>query len=289
MLISEAWSSFDLDKRLEGYSPHTLKGYKLQAKLLTDFFGDVDITAVTYEDLKRYLIFHAERLKPASLAHRIKFIRSLFRWAVDNGHVPLNPSIKLKEPKQGTRIPKAMTEEDVELLRESCTSPLEHALVEFIYTTGCRLGEVGSLNRADINWGNRSVIVWGKGDKEWEVYFNIKCEIWLKWYLKSREDDEPALFATEREFQIVGQGRGPRRMSTDQIRYILKRVADRGGVEVNVYPHKLRHSFATHLLNNGAPLEAIQSFLGHAKIETTKIYADLSGERRRELYKKYFK
>ena len=109
MLISEAWSSFELDKRLEGYSPHTLKGYKLQAKLLIQHFNDIDIKEITYEGLKGYLLLHAERLKPASLGHRIKFIRSLFRWAVDNGYVPLNPSIKIREPKMGTRIPKAMS------------------------------------------------------------------------------------------------------------------------------------------------------------------------------------
>ena len=289
MILSEAYESYEQDKRLEGYSPFTLKSYRIQAKLLIRHLGDVGIADVTDMQLKQYLISQSAHLKPASLAHRVKFIRALFRWATDNGHVLRNPSIALKEPKMGTRIPKAMSEEDMELLRESCTTKLEHAIVEMLYTTGCRLGEVAGLNRADISWGDRSVVVRGKGDKEREVYFTAKCEIWLKWYLKSRTDDHPALFVTEREFGIAGEERGPRRMSRDQIRYILKRVAERGEIETNVYPHKLRHSYATHLLNNGAPLEAIQSFFGHAKLETTRIYADLSGERRRELYKKYFK
>lgn len=279
MLLSQAWSAYEADKRLEGYSPYTLKAYQLQARLLIRAIGDAEIAEVTFEALKGYLAKDAERLKPASIGHRIRFLKSLFRWAQDEGHVTRNPSAKLKEPKQGARVPKALSEEDTEMLREGCQTPLEHALIEFMYSTGCRIGEVVRLNRNAINWESRSAIVRGKGDNEREVYFSIKCEIWLRKYLKARRDLDMALFATERR---------PHRMSIAEVHYIIKRVARRSGVEVNVYPHKLRHSYATHLLNNGAPLEIIQSLLGHAKMETTRLYAQLSGPRRRELYRKYF-
>lgn len=279
MLLSEAWTAYEADKRLLGYSPHTLKAYQLQANLLIRHFGDVELQKITFEDLKSYLAKEASHLKPSSLGHRIRFIKSLFRWAQDEGHIIGNPAAKLKEPKQGKRIPKALSEEDIEMLREACKTPLEHALIEFLYTTGCRIGEVASLNRNTIDWETRSVIVRGKGDKEREVYFSIKCAIWLKKYLKERNDSDPALFVTER---------APHRMSIAEIRYIVKRVAKRAGIEANVYPHKLRHSYATHLLNNGAPLEIIQSLLGHEKLETTRLYAQLSGARRRELYQRYF-
>jgi integrase/recombinase XerD len=121
--------------------------------------------------------------------------------------------------------------------------------------------------------------VLGKGDKEREVYFSIKAAIWLKKYLTTRKDTDTALFVTER---------APHRMSIAQIRYIVKRVAKRSEVEVIVYPHKLRHSYATHLLNRGAPMEGIQTLLGHQKLETTMLYAQLSGPRRKEIYTKYF-
>ena len=153
-----------------------------------------------------------------------------------------NPAAKLKEPNQGHRIPRAMSEEDVELLREACRSPLEHALVEILYTTGCRIGEIAGLNRNCISWEDWSIVVRGKGDKDREVYFTIKCGIWLKQYLKSRKDTDIALFVTER---------APHRMSIPQIRYIIKRIARRADITTNVYPHKLSHSYATHLLNNG--------------------------------------
>ncbi|MFK7695916.1 tyrosine-type recombinase/integrase [Paenibacillus sp. HJGM_3] len=280
MLLSEAWSSYESEKRIEGYSPHTLKAYRIQSNLFIRHIGDVEMTSVTLEQLKAYLAKDAARLKPASLGHRIRFLKSLFRWAMDEGHVYPNPTAKLKEPKQGGRIPKALNEEDIELLREACETPLEHALVEVLYTTGCRIGEIAGLNRNAMDWEKRSMVVRGKGDKEREVYFTTKCSIWMRKYLKQRNDTDLALFVTERNPH--------RRMSIAQIRYVIKRVARRAGITVNVYPHKLRHSYATHLLNNGAPLEAVQEFLGHTKSETTRIYAQLSGERRRELYRKYF-
>lgn len=290
MLLSKVFTFFEMDKRLEGYSPYTLKSYKIQFNLLLRYFGDVTLDTITYEQLKAFLYKDAERLKPASLGHRVKSIRSLFRWATDNGYVPANPSAKLREPKQGMRIPKAMTEEDIELLRESCETKREHAIVEFLFTTGCRLNEVVSVNRDDVNWGNRSLVIRGKGDKEREVYFTPKCEIWLKWYLAERADNNPALFVTDRKFKDndCDEEHAPRRLSDYQIRHIIKQVAQRGGVQVNVYPHRLRHSYAMHLLDNGAPLEVIQSMLGHTKSDTTRIYAVLRGERRRELYRKYF-
>lgn len=279
MLLSEAWQIYSADKQIEGFSPATLKGYKVQHNLLLRHFGDIDIRTITLPDLKTYLIEKGGHLKPSSLGMRIRFIRAFFRWVTDEGYCDSNPARKLKEPKLGQRVPKALSEEDTVMLQEGCKMPLEHALINFIYSTGCRIGEVHRLNRNAINWDNRSCIVLGKGNKEREVYFSIKAAIWLKKYLNSRKDNDVALFVTERK---------PHRMSIAQIRYVVKRVAKRSEVEANVYPHKLRHSFATHLLNNGAPMEGIQTLLGHTKIETTMLYAQLSGPRRKEIYTKYF-
>lgn len=279
MLLSEMWETYRQDKTIERYSPATLKAYKLQMTLINRHFGDVEIEAISLGDLKTYLVEKGSHLKPASLGARIRFIRAFFRWASDEGYVAKNPAAKLREPRLPSRIPKALNEEDAELLREGCVTPLEHALVEFLYTTGCRIGEVYRLDRNAIDWDSRCCVVLGKGNKEREVYFNIKCGIWLKKYLAERKDDDKALFVTER---------APHRMGIDQIRRVIKRVATRSEVHVNVYPHKLRHSYATHLLNNGAPMEGIQTLMGHAKLETTRLYADLSGPKRKELYQRYF-
>jgi len=278
LLLSNIWDLYVTDKRLLGYSKHTLRAYNIQFKLLINNLGDINITDVRLDMLKSYLS-NQTHLKPQSLGHRIRFIRSLFRWSHDEGYITANPAVKLKEPKIGKRIPKALSEEDIELLREGCITPFEHALVEFLYTTGCRVGEVAGLNKNVIDWNTKSVIVLGKNDKEREVYFNVKCGIWLKRYLGFRKDTDTALFVTER---------APHRMSISQIRYIIKRIAKRANISVNIYPHKLRHTYATHLLNNGAPLEVIQTLLGHEKLDTTRLYTHLSGTRRREMYQRYF-
>jgi len=278
MKFTGAWLLYEMDKKLLGYSAHTLKGYGIQLRLLVKALGDRDIEDVTLFDLKGYLA-GLTKLKPASIGHRVRFIKSLYSWAHNEGVITQNVASKLREPKTGLRLPKALGEEDIELLREGCVSAFEHAIVEFFYTSGCRIGEVVAINRNSIDWETRSVIVRGKGDKEREVYFSVKAAIWLKKYLKGRKDSDTALFVTER---------APHRMSISQLRERVKQVAVRAGVGAAVYPHKLRHSYATHLLNNGAPLEVIQSLLGHAKMETTRLYAQLSGVRRRDLYQRYF-
>ncbi len=279
MKLSEAWELYKGDKRLLGYSLYTLKGYGIQARLLIRYLDDVDIEGINFVQLKQYLAAQTH-LKPASIGHRIRFIKSLFRWAQDEGIITANPASKLREPKMGIRVPKPLPEEDLESLVICCQTPREHALVELIFSTGCRIGEIYKLNRGDIDWETRSIIVNGKGDKERECYFSTRAGIWLKKYLKIRNDDHKALFVTER--------RPFRRVSISRLRDVIKGAAARAEIQTSVYPHRLRHSYACHLLENGAPLELIQSLMGHAKMETTRIYAALSGPRRREMYRRYF-
>ncbi|WP_079479727.1 tyrosine-type recombinase/integrase [Halobacillus salinus] len=285
MKLSEAWEQYEMDRQLEGYSPYTLKSYKLQSRLFIEHVGDLELEDVDFKMIKGYLAKDANRLKPSSIANRMKYFKAIFKWAMNEGFITGNPAAKLREPKMGKRIPKAMNEEAIETIREACESPLEHAIIETFFTTGCRIGEVARLTLHSVNWEHRSMVVLGKGDKEREVYFSIKAAIWLRKYLKERTDNNTSLFVTERCYK--SEGGQPRSMSIAQLRWVIKRIAKRAGID-DVYPHKLRHSYATHLLNNDAPLEVIQSFLGHSKLETTRIYAELSGERRRQLYKKYF-
>jgi site-specific recombinase XerD len=280
MRLTDLWRLYEADKRILGFSPHTLKAYSLQLKVLIREIGDLEIDEVSLTLLKDYLAKQSEHLKPSSLGHRIRFIRSLFRFSFEEGHLSRNPALKLKEPKMDKRIPKFLIEEDVIQLKISCKTPRERALLEFLYCTGCRIGEVHKLNVEDINWESFSAIVNGIGSKQREVYFTTECKIWLKRYVDNRSDNCRALFVTEC-FPI-------RRMLISTIRYALKKLAKHGEVTVNVYPHRFRHTYACKLLDNGVPLEFIQGMLGHEKASTTQIYAQLRGERRRELYRRHF-
>ncbi|TCZ68828.1 integrase [Paenibacillus albiflavus] len=280
MILSDLWCQYEADKRIQGFSPNTLKAYALQLKMLISELGDLDISDITLNMLKEYLAKQSDRLKPSSLGHRIRFVRSLFRFAYEETYLPPNPSLKLREPKMDKRIPKFLMEEDVIHLKISCQTLREKALLEFLYSTGCRIGEVEKINIEDLNWENCSAIVNGKGSKQREVYFTTECKVWLKKYLASREDSCKALFVTDTN--------PVKRMAIPTLRWVLKRLADRGDIEANIYPHRFRHTYACQLLDNGAPLDFIQGMLGHEKASTTQIYAQLRGERRRELYRRFF-
>lgn len=280
MNLLEIWELYEQDRKLANYKKCTLDGYKLQINMLYRYLGDVDINDITLFDLKRYLVEKGSHLKPSSIENRMKAFKAVFGYASDEGYIEKNPASKLKTPKLGSRIPKAFSEEETVILEEACRIPQEKALTEFLFSTGCRVGEVWGINRNDINWENRSVIVLGKGDKQREVYFSLLAKVWLKKYLGTRTDDCPALFITQRKPY--------RRLSIDMIRYVVKRVGRQANFNKRIYPHIWRHTFATHMLNRGAPLEAVQDQLGHVDIKTTRIYCQLSGERRREIHNRYF-
>ena len=242
---------------------------------------------VKLEHLRAHLT-DLTHLQASSLANKIRALKVFFRWLHEEEVLERNPALKLKEPRLPARIPKALSIEEVELLRDACKSLLEHTLIEFFFATGCRVGEIYRLNRADLNWVRRSVIVMGKGSKEREVYFGAKAALWLNRYLESRADGYPALFVTERRRRQSDGTLQRQRLSTSQMQRIFKRVAYRCGLERRVTPHVLRHTLATLLLNQGAPIAAVQSILGHASPTTTQLYVHLSGESRQMLYRRHF-
>ena len=278
MQLSQASEGYLWARAQEGYSSYTLRAYRLQHSLLIRDLGDIDVSTVTLGHLREHLIHH-HHLKSSSRGQKIRAIKSLFRWLEDEDLCVPNPARKLKEPKLGQRVPKALTMDELEWLRDACRSPLEHAVIEFFFATGCRVGEAVRLNRHDVDWLRSCVVVLGKGNKEREVYLGSRARIWLARYLNSRHDADPALFVTQR---------APHRLSIHGIQGLFKRVARRCGLEDKVHPHTMRHTLATTLLNQGAPLAAVQSILGHEKPETTQLYAVLSGESRHQAYQRYF-
>lgn len=279
MRISEASEAFLSLRQAEGFSPYTLKAYRLQIELLIRDAGDLELVAVTLQVLRDHLAKHAH-LKPASMGHKVRALRSFFAWLAEEEHLTKNPTLKLKEPKIGDRVPKALTMDEVEALRDACRTAQEHALVEVFFASGARVGEIHRLNRNAIDFERRAMVVLGKGSKERECYFGSRAAIWLRRYLSARKDADMALFVTQR--------RPWRRLSIHQVQYIFKRVAGRCGLRDRVSPHVLRHTFATLLLNQDAPITVVQSLLGHSRPETTMVYAKLSGASRQRAYQRYF-
>lgn len=267
--IQEKISIYLASKKLDGLSMKTLKGYKYNLDIFSSYICK-PIATITTIDLRMYLSERCKTLKQTSINTEISILKSFFSWLANEEYIPKNPAAKLKLTKQPKRLRKALSDEEAEILRKSCNTVREKALIEMFISTGCRLSEVVNTNVTDINWENRSIRVIGKGDKERIVYFNTRTKIALKEYLSSRKDNNLSLF-------VSGKGKHER-LGQRSIQREIKKIASRAGIEKSIYPHLLRHTFATERLNSGMPLPVLQHIMGHDSPATTQIYAELSQE-----------
>lgn len=275
--VKEKIELFIAGKQLEGLSKVTLDGYKIHLRIFSDQMKK-KVEDITTADIRVYLSQYSHQ-KRNTISGKLSVLKSFFGWLTSEEIIPRDPTRKINPPKKEKRLPKALSIEELELLRESCQTIRQRALIEVLYATGCRLSEVQALNRDDINYGTQSCRVIGKGDKEREVLFSFKALYHLKKYLFNRTDDCPALIVTER--------RPFRRLSHRGIQRDIRIIAANANIQKAVSPHTLRHTFATLSLNNGADIVAIQQLLGHTSPATTQRYAVLSDERKREQYKKH--
>lgn len=275
--IEEKIQIYLATKGLDGLSKKTLKNYKYNLLIFANHLRK-PIVAITTIDLRMFLAIRCKSMKQSSLNGQITILKSFFSWLADEEYITKNPAKKLKQTKEPKRLRHAMTEEEIELLRQACKTDREKALIEFLVSTGCRLSEVVEINKNDIDWNEMSLNVIGKGDKERKVYFNTKSKILLKKYLLTRSDENIALFVTSKKPHGRLGGRSVQRE--------IKKIADRAGINKSIYPHLFRHSFATSKLNAGMPLPVIQHLMGHENPATTQIYAELSEENVKYEYKK---
>jgi integrase/recombinase XerD len=267
-------------KKLDGLSPLTLERYELDLGIFADWVKK-RAEDITTSDIRSYLAERGKEQgwKMTTMSNKLSIIKSFFQWVAGEEFILKDPTAKLKTPKIEKRLPKALTLAELEMLREHCLTVRERALVECMYATGCRLGEVVGLNKDQINQQSMSALVIGKGNKQREVYFSIRALYHLNKYLAERTDDCESLFVTIRK--------PIRRLTHRAIQLEVRKLAERAGMAHKVSPHVLRHTFATLTLNSGAELTAIQELLGHESPETTLRYARITEERKREQHKKY--
>lgn len=275
--LMEKIDTFLSAKKLEGLSPLTLEGYELELRIFADKVRK-PVNEITTQDIRLYLSMFPD-IKLSTLSTKLSRIKSFFAWLTEEEIIDRDPARRIKPPKTEKRLPKALTIEELEMIREHCETYRERALIEVLYATGCRLSEVIGINKEDINWHEGTVNVIGKGDKERTVYLSFKAMYHLKKYLKSRTDDNPALFVTSKKPY--------NRLGARSIQREIKKIAARTDIKKDVHPHVLRHTFATLTLNNGADISAIQHILGHASPATTQIYAVVSDERKQQQYKRH--
>ena len=269
-------------------SPHTLKNYQRDLEHLKHFCDEHEIddwSAVDEQHIRQYVSQrHRQGLSGKSLQRELSAFRTFFRFLIAEGHIKYNPAAEVQAPKSRRKLPDTLDVDKVKRLVEiKGDDPLtvrDRAILELFYSSGLRLAELLNLNLADIDQLEGLVQVTGKGNKTRRIPIGRHALTALTQWLTVRKefvaDDEAAVFVSQ-------QGR---RLSARSVQKRLKDWALKQGVDVRVYPHLLRHSFASHVLESSQDLRAVQELLGHADISTTQIYTHLDFQHLASVYDK---
>ncbi|MBD8051121.1 site-specific tyrosine recombinase XerD [Limnohabitans radicicola] len=276
----------------DGLSSNTLAAYKRDLTLLARWLHQVQGLALLQTQEHHLQIYFAERhahSKATSANRRLTVMRRFFQWALRESLVEVDPTLKLLAAKQPLRMPKTLSEAQVEAL---LAAPAVHealglrdrAMLELMYASGLRVSELVGLKTLHVSQGESVLRVQGKGSKERLVPFGQIAGEWLNRYLQSAR---PELLQGRQSDALFVTSAGPTPgtgMSRVMFWSLVKRYALQAGITAPLSPHTLRHAFATHLLNHGADLRAVQMLLGHADISTTTIYTHVARERLKTLH-----
>lgn len=266
-------------RKTEGLADATLKGYGRTLGRFARYIKK-NVEDVTAMDVRIYISKRSkEGLKNTTLANDADILRGFFNFLEDEEYINKSPMRKVKTIKVEKRLREALTKEQFETLRTGAKTLRQKALLELLYSTGCRLEEVEQMKKQDIDWQKLKAKVIGKGNKERVVYINATCQVHLRKYLMSRLDDCDSVLVTERKpIKFMGKR---------AIQKEIKKIAKQSGLGINIYPHLIRHTTATHLLNSGMNLNVLQQILGHDDPSTTLVYAELDNITVENEYRKY--
>lgn len=267
-------------KRLEGLSELTLEDYYREL-MLFEYKVSKPTVRITTADIRQYL-GDIDGVMASTQGKKLSVIKSFFVWLVDEEIILRNPAARIKQMKQPKRLPKALTEVELEMLREACVTLRERALIEVMYSTGCRLSEVSGMKRNDVDWAVGSMRVIGKGNKERIVYLNPKAIYHLEQYLEECAENE-----NKAEYLLSTERRPYRQMKSKTIQDAVDKIASRTDIDKNVTPHVFRHTMATLAMENGIELGDLQQLLGHSNPGTTLRYAEVSEDRKHNAHKKF--
>jgi integrase/recombinase XerD len=273
-------------------SPHTLENYgrDLQRLLRCAAGRQVEVEALTRADLEALVReLMGEGRSPASVARLVACVRGFYRFLVVSGVLVSSPAADLRAPRAWKRLPKFLTPDEVERLvgAPDPSTPRglrDRALIELLYATGLRVSELIALRPQDVNLESRYLTTVGKGRKERLVPIGEEAADWVARYQRTAR---PALLGARRSPRLFVNARGGAALTRVGFWKVLKQYGRQAGVGRTLSPHVLRHSFATHLLERGADLRAIQLMLGHADLSTTQIYTHILDARLRALYDRF--
>lgn len=275
----------------EGLSRNTLTAYRRDLTLYARWLQGRGRTLLqsTETELNAYFAARHRETRATTANRRLTVFKRFFRWALRERRIDADPTLRLQAAKQPLRVPKTLTEAQVEalLVAPGDDTPLavrDRTMIELMYASGLRVSELVGLKTFNISLSEHVLRVFGKGSKERLVPFGEVTSQWLQRYL---QEARPALLAgkqTDDLFVTVRGARAGEAMTRVMFWQLVKKYARVAGITAPLSPHTLRHAFATHLLNHGADLRAVQMLLGHADISTTTIYTHVARERLKTLH-----
>ena len=266
-------------KKLEGCSERTIQYYKVTIrhflKLITE-----PIRKITTEQIRQYLVDYQaiNNCSKVTVDNVRRNVSSFFSWLEDEDYILKSPMRRIHKIKTTKTVKNTITDEEIERLRDQCGCKRDLAIIDLLYSTGMRVGELVRLNIEDIDFNERECIVLGKGDKERRVYFDAKTKIHLQDYLANRSDTNPALF--------VSLDAPYNRLQISGVEVRLRMLGRSLGIE-RIHPHKFRRTMATRAIDKGMPVEQVQKILGHSQIDTTMQYAIVNQNNVKESHRKY--
>lgn len=266
-------------KRIEGCSERTLNYYETTIKTMVDKLSK-KVNSIETEDLRNYLSEYQAKnnCSKVTIDNVRRILSSFFAWLEDEDYIMKSPVRRIHKVKATQTVKETYTDEELEEMRDACIEIRDLAMVDFLASTGVRVGELVNLDRVDIDMQERSCVVLGKGGKEREVYFDARTKIHLQNYLNSRTDNNPALF--------VSLLRPYDRLKISGVEIRLRELGKKINIK-KIHPHKFRRTMATKAIDKGMPIEQVQVLLGHRKIDTTLQYAMVNQNNVRNSHKKF--
>lgn len=277
---------FKVLKSEYNYSFYTIKNYKLDLTLFFNFLNksNINYLYLNKDNVLAYLKYLDKmNLKNSTISRRISALRTFYNYLMNEGLINSNIFLNVKNPKLEKKLPNYLNYTEMEELLESIDIKTDEGLkrrllIEMFYSTGCRVSEIINIKVKDIDFLNKKIRIMGKGSKERIVYYGDYAKKYLDKYL-SKGMDKDYLFVNKHGDKYT----------VEEIELIVKDIMKHLSIKTHVTPHTLRHTFATHLLNNGADIRSVQELLGHSNLSTTGIYTHVSSDRLKEVYFKTFK
>lgn len=275
----------DVLKYQKQYSPKTIESYHLDLREFESFLTAEHLTVTTFEsrDARNYLTFiYDKNYKKTTISRKISAIRSFYNYLNERYIVENNPMSQVSFPKRDSMLPDFLYENQIDALFQSLDKnkkmyTRDRALLELLYGTGIRSAELLNIEVSDIDFDHRLLKVLGKGSKERIVPFNESVKEALLEYIETFSKDMEETGAFWLNYNLT-------KLTDRGLRYIINKVMKESAVKASLHPHTLRHTFATHMLNNGADIRAVQELLGHESLSTTQRYTHVSKEQLRQAY-----